>query len=231
MSLADDINQAMSEQTPQSQNIFAGTINTVDPLTVTLDGSGVALPCLVFGQVTLTESRRVGIIKVGADLVVFGSFGDDTILRGSLHVPDELTWGVATTLPSSVGTLLNAASTGFVAIGIGVVFKAPPSGQVNIHFAAQLIIHTANASVTVSPHVKYGTSIGAGSDIVTANNTHCIELEGPSTLAGDSINVGSFRFINGLIPGDSYNVELRHKSSPAGTGDTNKHRVLVVPVL
>lgn len=231
MSLVDDIAQTLSEQPKAEQQIFAGTINSVSPLTVTLDGSGVALPCLAFGQITLTVSRRVGLIKIGSDLVIVGSFGNDTILTDGIVIPGAIQWGSASTVVSPVGTLTWASASTFVGLGVGVAFKAPPSGNVDIKFSAQLIINTAGAGVTVAPHLRTGSVVGSGTDWAVADTTRCIEFGGPSTVAGDWYLGGSFRTMTGLTPGADYNVELRHRSNPAGNGDTNKHIVSVIPVL
>jgi hypothetical protein len=238
MALADDISQAMAEQPGAPQQIFAGTVNSVDPLTVTLDGSGVALPCLAFGHVTLTETRRVGVIKLGADLVVVGSYGNDTILKGSLTVPGTvgitgaITYGLAVAQTAGPTSLTAAPSSGFTNLGpTGIAFKAPPSGKMLIKWSGKVIVTTAGGSACMSVHTRNGSTIGSGSDYAVADDVRCIEIGGPTSAVGAYITSSSFRLFGGLTPGNDYNVELRHKSLPSGTGSTDKGIISVIPVL
>lgn len=238
MALADDISQAMGEQPAPAQQIFAGTVNTVSPLTVTLDGSGVALPCLVFGHVTLTESRRVAVLKVGADLVVVGSHGTDTILKGSLTVPGTvaitgaITYGSAVAQTAGPTSLTPAPSSSFTNLGpTGIAFKAPPSGKMLVEFSGKVIVTTAGGSACLSVHTRNGDVIGSGTDYAVADDVRCIEIGGPTSAVGAYLTAGSYRLFGGLTPGSDYNVELRHKSLPSGTGSTDKGLISVIPVL
>ena len=82
MALSDEMLETVREEIARNKEriVYAGTVSTVDPLTVVFDGSSLAVPCISFSDVTLVEGRRVAVIQVGSDYVVFGGFGNlDTL--------------------------------------------------------------------------------------------------------------------------------------------------------
>lgn len=243
MSLAEDIDQAMgeSETRNREQMIWPATISSVDPLTVTLDGSGAAVPCKTFGGLTITVGRRVGVILVGSDLVVFGSFGsdvsfEDLTLTDDLVVSDttylnKLQWGLANpSISKTVGTSGNVTgtSTSFTTTGLGMSFVAPPSGRMLVTFSARVYVNVANGSACASPYVKTGATVDAGSDVATPSDVFSVEIGGPTSI-GDFHTASGHRLIEGLTSGASYNVTLYGKSSPANSGGTTKGILTVTP--
>jgi hypothetical protein len=242
MSLADDITQAIdeSEQAKDTRIIWPAVVNTVDPLTVTIDGSGASVPCKAFGGLTLTPNRRIGVIMLGTDLVVFGAFGsdvtfEDLTLSDDLIVMDttylnKIQWGLANpAISKATGTSgnLTAPNTTFTSMGLGMTFVAPPSGRVDVKFGARVYTTTANGSCCVSPYVKVGNVIDSGADHATPNDVYAVELFAPTT--GAYFTGGASRLIEGLTSGVTYNVNLYHKSSPAGSGGSTKGTVSVIP--
>lgn len=239
MALDEDIEQVLEEQPAQKQVIWPATVASVDPLTVTLDGSGVAVPCLSFGEATLKVGRRVGVVQVGNDLAVFGGFGSDLavpeLTLEDLTVTDTTTlnnvdWAGSVSKAEGATGNVTATSTSFTSTGLGDTFVAPPSGKVNVMFGGRLYILVANGSVCLSPYVRVGASIGAGADYATPNDVYCVELGGPTAL-GDFVTAGHSRLIEALTPGDTYNVQMYHKASPANSGGTTKVTMTIVPVL
>lgn len=115
MALADDLMAAIQDEISRSQStiVYAGTISTIEPLTVVLDGSSLAVPCSAFSDVTLKESRRVAVLQVGSDYVVIGGFGN---LDAAVY---EATVGGATpiTVTHNLGTLYPDVTVYVVADG------------------------------------------------------------------------------------------------------------------
>lgn len=76
MALDEELQLAIQEAVDASEEqiVWAGTMTTVSPLTVTFDGSGLAVPSKAFSDVVLSEGTRCVILKVGSDYVVTGTF-------------------------------------------------------------------------------------------------------------------------------------------------------------
>lgn len=249
MSLDDDIAQALEETPNQPRSVFAGTVSALTPLSVTLDGSGVAVPCLNFSGVTLAVGRRVGVIKVGSDLVIMGSFGSDIVHSEPVTIDDNLTvngtlsvvgattlrslqWGSTPAISKAAGASSNttATSTSFATTGIGTTFVAPPSGRVSVKFGGRVYILAANGSACISPYVRTGGTLDSGSDHATPSDTYGVELGGVTAI-GDFITAGNSRLIEGLTAGNTYNVVVYHKANPSSSGGSTKVTVSVIPVL
>lgn len=104
----------------------------------------------------------------------------------------------------------------------GVAFLAPFSGKVKIDFAAALD-HATTASTEVCPVVREGSVIGSGATIVAASSAIAIRNVGT-----DDRRFGAHIFVEGLTPGDDYNVRLEHRTS-GGTATVQRRIVTVIP--
>jgi hypothetical protein len=222
MTLADDIEQAQVEgaQAVKERTVFPGTISTVTPLTVILDGSGVAVPCLNFAMLPVKESRRVGVIKLGSDYVLFGTFGSniltDLTLDGDLSIGDDLTvtgdifWGGSTAVWDQHTAAVSHLSATFVYTGLWIAFQAPPSGKVNIHWSGKMKTVVLNSFCWISFELRDGVVNGSGSVITSASTSSSIELRG---FANQEAQYGMSKLAVGLTPNAGYHVRLMHASS------------------
>ncbi len=233
MALADDISQAMGEKAGPPPQIFAGTVNSVDPLSVTLDGSGVALPCLSFSGVTLSPGRRVTVIKVGVDLVVVGGFGD--VHLGTVTIDDltlgDLDYGGSTMNTSGVSNLNVGPGTLTAMSGIGASFIAPPSGKVAVHLQGHLTVDVAFGRGVVTTQINTGLTLGSGSVYggYTADQKYGLSLHSPTVDV--DITCAAFRPVTGLVPGDPYHAQVYHAAYPANAAKSEDCYVTVIPAL
>lgn len=124
-----------------------------------------------------------------------------------------------TTSGSYTGTLTGAASC-------GTAFVAPPSGKVTILFATAAYPSGANFETKTTVWVGTGSTVGAGTETLPANDNNMILFQ--STATGIVYRTSSFAEVSGLTAGNTYNVQLRHKVS-AGTGTFLYRTVKVLP--
>lgn len=103
----------------------------------------------------------------------------------------------------------------------GVAFLAPTSGKVKIDFAASLDHSGGTSSTEVCPVVRTGSTVGSGSTVVAASSANAVRNEGTSDRRYDSHIV-----VEGLTPGDAYNVRLEHRTS--GADATVQRRIVTV---
>lgn len=227
MSIVEDIDEAQQDvaETAKERVIYPATISSVTPLTVILDGSGVAVPCLAFSHATLKEGRRVGVIKVGADYVVFGTFGthvltdltvdNDAYIGDDLTVVGDINWGAsATGVEAHLAGPISNLSASFVYLGLWVPFVAPPSGKVNIHWSGRLYIGVLNAIAYVGYELRTGSTNGGGSVVSghSASIERCIEARGAANMV---YSLGRSKLATGLTPNASYHIRIGHGSSDA----------------
>jgi hypothetical protein len=106
----------------------------------------------------------------------------------------------------------------------GVTFVAPASGTLIILYNAIMQSNTAGVRILISPEVREGLVIGAGTLKFSANDARAI-----ITPLGDYIGAGSYRPITGLTPDTNYNVQLLYKLSGAGNGTIFNQEVMPLP--
>jgi hypothetical protein len=124
---------------------------------------------------------------------------------------------------SAVG---NTVSTSYVntltgGVACGVAFTAPPSGKVWIKNQAWLAVNASPNYSYCTPRVCTGSTVGAGTAIVTAQDTNA--------LIGSSVGYQqAYRetLVQGLTPGNPYNVQQWFKAS-AGTAYSQQKEVMV----
>jgi hypothetical protein len=104
----------------------------------------------------------------------------------------------------------------------GVAFVACSTGRALIWHAAQLD-NSTTAATRVAPVVRTGSTVGSGSSVVAASDSNAIVGQGT-----DAARFGAAVFVEGLTPGDSYNVRLEHRTT-AGTGTVSLRTVIVSP--
>jgi hypothetical protein len=120
------------------------------------------------------------------------------------------TWGTATT----GGTYADCAD----------VFTAPTSGRVLILFGGHLL-NSTTAGTQLSPQVREGAVVGSGTEVAAPTVDEMVQVQGTS-----GHRIGQHRFVDGLTPGDDYNVRLLHQVSSASTGTALRRNLTVIPV-
>lgn len=108
----------------------------------------------------------------------------------------------------------------------GVAFRAPNSGAVIIHYTGRMSNNVDGNVVLMTPVVRTASVVGSGSSVLAANDENAVRVQ--SANAGGQQRSGSHVFLDGLTPGDTYNVRLEHRVG-ANTGTIAHRRVTVVP--
>jgi hypothetical protein len=111
-------------------------------------------------------------------------------------------------------------------VDCGVAFVAPTTGRVKIHHGARVGNNTATAATEVTPVVRTGSTVGAGSAIVAASSNNAVRSGGTTLVT--AVRAGSPLLVPGLTPGDVYNVRLEHRVS-GGIGTAGLRHVTVEP--
>lgn len=108
--------------------------------------------------------------------------------------------------------------TAFVGFGDGVVFTAPRSGKVLIIFYDHLITEKPgsgsliNRTAIASARVGTGNVIGSGTEVLAPDLNGAIKAGTRSTNNDGVISSGSsYIVLNGLTPGNEYNVEHQYR--------------------
>lgn len=120
----------------------------------------------------------------------------------------------------------------------GIAFTAPPSGTVLITFSGWIGSNAVSGTVGqpvafLSDHVRTGSTIGAGTDVLAADDARSVDHFFISTVAGYKYGQGHLRhLVTGLTPGSSYNVVTVARSGVGGaTAAVNRRYLLVEPAL
>ena len=121
-------------------------------------------------------------------------------------------------------TSYGVATTGGTYADCGVAFVAPTTGRVKISVAAVLVNSTAGVGTLISPVVREGGTIGSGTTVKAATDNDCLQVNGTSGM-----RTSVFVMVEGLTPGDTYNVRLEHRVT-ANTGTATRRYVLVEPL-
>ncbi|MDQ7910266.1 hypothetical protein RB614_37810 [Phytohabitans sp. ZYX-F-186] len=133
---------------------------------------------------------------------------------------------VPTMVSAIVTGLESPTSTSFIAgsATCGVAFVAPTTGRVLIEWRANLD-NSTNAFTIVAPEVRTGSSVGSGTVVLAASDVNALYGFGTNELG-----FGCFVPLDGLTPGESYNVRLMHRVT-SGTGTIqNSREVIVLPL-
>lgn len=203
----------IQEDRGQPATVRIGTVSDDDPFTVTVQG---------------VPYQDVGILggcpPVGATVVLLGQSAvsaksSSWLLLGALGS------ACANTVSSGVdGTAVATTSGAFVPLtggfNVGVVFTAPTSGRVLIHFRTSQF---APGGSTAIASIRLGLDgvIGAGTLVQAASDNEAIS--GSSAEFGTTID-----FLN-LTPGAVYNAEMQHRSSGGGNCFWARREIIVAP--
>jgi len=213
MSLADDIASYVADADDANDAdsggliTAAGTVATspsavsTDPLTVVLDGSAVAVPVKQFRAFPVFPGMRVGLVRIGTDWVVIGSFtnpgagtGQQRMAVGADTPPELQTYGIGVAMLMYDVDKTSGLEVGYFFIGVSNTLDS-----------------TANEKVMLFGHVKYPTPGDPSSP--TASNVktdHQINLEGFTWFKDSSVrfldSVPYVRFHSADIIFEQYGV-------------------------
>lgn len=192
------------------------------------DTGGVNANSLLLQSPELNNFGRSSIRLSGGDNVASPEITVDAPLRlggaGAAFVDGAI---------SGLGTLTGTTNYSDALTGVGLLgvsFVAPPSGAVLILFSAAMGSNAAGGNTYVSPRVRNGGVIGAGSDFVLPSDSRAIRNQS-GTANNDSAGMGSFRMVDSLTPGQTYNTCLSHRiDSAAITGSFLNRNIGVIPL-
>jgi len=105
----------------------------------------------------------------------------------------------------------------------GIAFTAPTTGRVEIKFGGNAFNDTAAQFTAISPVVRTGSTVGAGTVFQAASDDTAVVNTGTNP-----VNVSRTDLITGLTPGDVYNVRLEHRVG-ANIGTLLRRWVVVTP--
>lgn len=104
----------------------------------------------------------------------------------------------------------------------GVAFLGPATGRVVVDFGGN-VLNSGASSTLLGFVIRLGATVGSGSVFEAASNAAAVGMQGTSAVKG-----GRSFLVDGLTPGDPYNVRLEHRVT-AGTGTCSERNVIVRP--
>lgn len=223
--IVDDFEEGINKSIDDAKTttIWPGTIVTVNPLTVQLDGSGVAVDCLAVDFVSLIPQRRCIVQQVGTDLIVMGTYGGaelDTLnIDNNLAVPNMEP--INASVVGSDNNLSLSAAFEYLATPAYVVFTTPPSGRIAISFNTRLLNATnsgTGATIQMSYEIRSGSTIGSGGLVLSPAGSRAISLRTPNADYG-FISAGRFDFFE-LNPNTVYHAQAMAVVSAADATNT-----------
>lgn len=200
---------------------------------------------------TLSHKRkycRVGRHCIGlsndfpTDAVVGDQFTPlDGTYAGVLYIYDGASWQRTSKFDgqasdNNVTTISGITSTTFIPGSpvCGTSFVAPPSGGVWINLSGRITATTNTNEFNLSFEVRSGSSVGAGTIVISASSVRTISAGRAVNASAVAIGAGTRRYRippGTLTPGASYNVQTMHACAPAGTGTVEYREVTVEPVI
>ena len=205
----------------QPSSVRVGTVSSVEPLEVNLQGQ-------TYGGDSLGVLGGAMIPPVGSAVVLVGQ----STTEGS----DPASWvalggitpaGLYGVTRRNVQTaVLATLSTSYVdlATTCGTAFKGPASGNALVMWRSYLENSTVGSGCLCSPEIRTGAVVGSGSPVVAASDTRALLQTGVEQIA-----VGSMFTVFGFTPGEDYNIRLLHRAT-ANTASFAWREVIVLPI-
>jgi hypothetical protein len=128
---------------------------------------------------------------------------------------------------NAAGTYQSAAYVQPTTNFCGVAFVAPPSGIVTLHYAARLASASAAENAFLSPAVREGTVVGAGTVFLAASDNNAIQYE--QAVLSEHLRYGCHVYVAGLTGGADYNVQLEGKNNNAAVTTVDRQTITVMP--
>jgi hypothetical protein len=116
----------------------------------------------------------------------------------------------------------------------GIAFTAPTSGRVRVTFKARFECKTNASRTIISAAVATGGVAGAGTVITPSSDDNALETTqsatGATTPAETRYAGSTYRNLQGLTPGVTYNAYLEHKNFSATGGTIYLRGIMVEPL-
>lgn len=206
---------AVDERVGQPATVRVGTVVSVDPLQVSVQGS-------VFDDLGLIgEPPAVGatVVLLGQSVLGAASSGSSWLVLGG-PMPAE---AAATTVSSGIySPPINTTSAVYgPVVSHGVAFRVPASGKVLCHFRTS---HFAPAGSTALTSVRLGEGAVVGAGTLIQAPLDDVAISGSANEFGTTV------WFPNLTPGLEYNVEFAHRSSGGGNCFWSRREVIISPV-
>ncbi len=117
------------------------------------------------------------------------------------------------TTPSTTASAAYVAPTNLC----GTIFTLPTVGAALIMYSGYLSNNTVGGETRVSPVVRTGNVIGAGTVVTPASDSRSINFAQPGIANQAGSKTGFVRIAGGLIGGSVYNVSLEFRAVSGGT--------------
>lgn len=186
-------------------------------------------------DITLSGATITDVPVLGSARFAVGSVVQVASYRGSLIIlgPAAPTVGnIAANTYSSTDTGTTTSATFVTSLSVGtaatgVTFIAPASGIVAVIARAAASNDTAGSYALMDFQVREGSTLNAGSVFRAANeNTAGIIRSSTANLQATIVSTDR---VNGLVPGNPYNVTLAFHVGSGGTASYNRRHALVLP--
>ena len=216
MSFADQI----SKDRGQPATVRVGTVVSLSPLTVDVQDTGITNMGVLDGYVPAVGHvvALLGQSSVSAD-------GSSWLLLGHITEASDSIFLAASAVAIDAGGV-NTASVPYVpltaTVSMGVVFSAPSSGKVAVHWRTSTAA-AVGATAWTSFRLGLDDVIGAGTVVQAATDDVALLH---SAVAG--ADFGASSLLTGLTPGTVYNVQMQHRTS-AGTSFWARREIMVIP--
>lgn len=165
----------------------------------------------------VTKPSRRALLGVSAASSAAGLIGLETVRSTATARAVDPTIQATQTVQSVETALYTASNTTFGTAHVSgsyadcaVVFTAPETGRVLVHWSgAPRNTAASNSPVAyLSPEVRSGGSVGSGSVVLGANDRRSVR----SNLAGShTVRAGASHLVTGLTPGSTYNARILHR--------------------
>ena len=197
-----------------------GIVTSVAPLEVSVQG-------VVFTNVGVNAPFQAQVGMTVALLGQSSSAGSDPASWLVFGAPQPVA-AVATAVEDGTESTLQSTTSVVYVLGtvtVGTAFTAPPSGMVAVSFFGS-IDNNAVGSGFLSPEIREGGVVGAGTQIFPANDQNATR-----NANVEFAKFGITRMFSGLTAGATFNVSLWHRSSVGtNTAFFNDRYVLVQPL-
>lgn len=208
--------------------VFAGAVDRRAVMSTGTDNLDIGVPFLGTGftpgklyNIVLQRRVSAGTGTWSRRILIVKPAGGDGGLSGT---PIQGETASTRDLQDASDTSTSTSYTTADMTSCGVSFVAPSSGKVYVHVASR-IDNSAGNSTYVSYRIGTGSTVGAGSSVVAADDSRSLE-----NFNTNQVRLGATFTVTGLTGGDTYNVQLLHRVT-GGTGTLEGRHVAIEPIV
>lgn len=186
-------------------------------VTAKVDGDDIATLGIVSMVGKLNPKSRIWLLIIpSVGTYVIGRVGSIDEYQHKSH-QQSLT---STTTSAAYANLTNLA---------GVAFVAPPSGNVSLLYASNLMNLTAGGGASITPWVGTDSVVGSGTQVLAASDINAVRFDATPSAAFQVKGASHIR-LTGLTPGRDYNLSMRgRRFASGGTASFALIDTLVIP--